>query len=151
MDKRIKDFSITLFLFFFGVIFPTFVHAQSSPYDPYHNPYASYGSPNYPEPNPYASYGNPQNYQPETYTQMDYYYNFSPSYGRSGMPGAVRFGSRFDRSDDFNFSSGISSYQGTSTGPGPNGGYPGTPRGIYPTNYVDTSVFPNTYRRAGYY
>lgn len=28
---------------------------------------------------------------------------------------------------------GQSSYQGTSTGPGPNGGYPGTPRGTYNT------------------
>lgn len=27
-----------------------------------------------------------------------------------------------------------SSYQGTTTGPGPNGGYPGTPRGSYDTN-----------------
>lgn len=27
-----------------------------------------------------------------------------------------------------------SSYQGTTTGPGPNGGYPGTPRGAYDVN-----------------
>lgn len=33
------------------------------------------------------------------------------------------------------YSSGTSSYQGTSTGPGPNDGYPGSPRGSYNTNY----------------
>lgn len=47
-------------------------------------------------------------------------------------------------SDSF-FSAGVSSYQGTSTGPGPNGGYPGTPRGIYETNYVNRSIYPNSY------
>ncbi len=41
---------------------------------------------------------------------------------------------RYDNST--NFSSGISSYQGTSTGPGPNGGYPGSPRGVYKTHYI---------------
>lgn len=31
--------------------------------------------------------------------------------------------------------SGSSSYQGTTSGPGPNGGYPATPRGSYETDY----------------
>lgn len=34
-----------------------------------------------------------------------------------------------------NLEGGYSSYQGTTTGPGPNGGYPGTPRGNYRTTY----------------
>lgn len=38
-----------------------------------------------------------------------------------------------DYSDMYN--SDQSSYQGTTTGPGPNGGYPGAPRGSYKTNY----------------
>lgn len=44
---------------------------------------------------------------------------------------------RYELSD--NFSGGISSYQGTSTGPGPNGGYPGAPRGTYKTRYYETT------------
>lgn len=32
------------------------------------------------------------------------------------------------------FNTGTSSYQGTTTGPGPNDGYPGAPRGSYNTN-----------------
>lgn len=84
------------------------------------------------------------------YSTPDYYYN-SPYYAGHingayrGSGGYIHFGRSFDNSD--NFTSGISSYQGTSTGPGPNGGYPGTPRGIYPTNYVDTSIYPNSYMR----
>lgn len=69
------------------------------------------------------------------------------SYERNG-----RADSEFDRiyystsyDNTANFSSGISSYQGTSTGPGPNGGYPGAPRGVYETNYIDHTIYPNTY------
>jgi hypothetical protein len=84
------------------------------------------------------------------YSTPDYYYN-SPYYAGHmtgayrGSGGYIHFGRSFDNSD--NFSSGISSYQGTSTGPGPNGGYPGAPRGVYPTNYVDNSIYPNSYMR----
>lgn len=86
------------------------------------------------------------NEEPISYTSIDYSY-YGPAYGRGSrnLNDPSRFGQRYDNSD--NFSSGISSYQGTSTGPGPNGGYPGAPRGIYPTNYVDTSIYPNTYKR----
>ncbi len=38
--------------------------------------------------------------------------------------------------------SGMSSYQGTTTGPGPNGGYPGSPRGSYNVN-MDPSTRPH--------
>lgn len=41
--------------------------------------------------------------------------------------------------------SGMSSYQGTTTGPGPNGGYPGTPRGSYNV-YEDYSTRPHNFR-----
>lgn len=37
------------------------------------------------------------------------------------------------------YSSGTSSYQGTTQGPGPNGGYPGTPKGSYNTHYYNSS------------
>ena len=54
--------------------------------------------------------------------------------GHRGFDGAAYLRGYYD---DLNpFSSGISSYQGTSTGPGPNGGYPGTPRGVYKTVYL---------------
>lgn len=70
----------------------------------------------------------------DNYDTMDYYYNYRQVNGYQGFNREIHFGRTFDNSN--NFSSGISSYQGTSTGPGPNGGYPGTPRGIYPTNYI---------------
>ncbi len=73
----------------------------------------------------------------------DYQYRVTSQFGRTD--GYLHFGRKFDNSD--NFSSGISSYQGTSTGPGPNGGYPGTPHGTYQTNYFNTSIYPNTYMR----
>lgn len=84
------------------------------------------------------------------YSSIDYNYNNPHYYGNmdggyKGFNGYIRFGRSFDNTE--NFSSGISSYQGTSTGPGPNGGYPGSPRGIYPTNYLDTSIYPNSYMR----
>lgn len=41
--------------------------------------------------------------------------------------------------------SGMSSYQGTTTGPGPNGGYPGSPRGFYNVN-DDESTRPHNQR-----
>lgn len=82
-----------------------------------------------------------------SYSSIDYDYNnpyyYSQASNNKGFNGSIHFGRRFDNSN--NFSSGISSYQGTSTGPGPNGGYPGTPRGIYQTNYIDTSIYPNSY------
>lgn len=54
------------------------------------------------------------------------------------IQGGCAAGSRFDNNNgngDFNGQGGFSSYQGTTTGPGPNGGYPGTPRGNYRTTY----------------
>lgn len=91
-------------------------------------------------------------YNPDSnYSTPDYHYN-NPNYyghmtgGYRDSSGSIHFGRSFDNSD--NFSSGISSYQGTSTGPGPNGGYPGTPRGTYPTHYIDTSIYPNSYMRS---
>lgn len=78
---------------------------------------------------------------------IDYYYN-RPYYtrgldrDRQGFPN-IYSGVRYDNSDYF--TTGISSYQGTSTGPGPNGGYPGTPRGSYQTNYIDRTIYPNSY------
>lgn len=98
-----------------------------------------------------STYYNPDsNYSNNVYSNPDYHYN-NPNYyghmtgGYRDSNGSIRFGRSFDNSD--HFTSGISSYQGTSTGPGPNGGYPGTPRGTYPTNYVDTSIYPNSYMR----
>lgn len=89
-------------------------------------------------------------YDDDPYTPIAYEYS-SPHY-RDHMNWTHNqsrsfsdFGRKFDNSD--NFTSGISSYQGTSTGPGPNGGYPGTPRGIYHTNYVNRSIYPNNYNR----
>lgn len=82
------------------------------------------------------------------YSQADYNSN-SPYYSRQMQGGyrrpggTISYGSSLDYSEDF--SGGVSSYQGTSTGPGPNGGYPGAPRGVYQTHYVDTSIYPNTY------
>jgi hypothetical protein len=62
-----------------------------------------------------------------------------PSYSNSTYSNPTSYGSStYNRpnsstmSDDY--STGASSYQGTTTGPGPNGGYPGTPRGSYNTN-----------------
>jgi len=87
---------------------------------------------------PYGYQYNTMN-QPQTYTSIDYSYNYPYTASKwEGTRSSIRFGSRFDKSDSYDFPSGISSYQGTSTGPGPNGGYPGAPRGIYPTNYLDT-------------
>lgn len=96
-------------------------------------------------------YGNSNSYystEPMTYTSIDYSYNEPHYYGQMeggyrNSHGSIRFGRKFDNSD--NFTSGISSYQGTSTGPGPNGGYPGAPHGIYQTHYIDTSIYPNSY------
>jgi|GEM_PF-4087187 len=77
---------------------------------------------------------------------MDYHYRYgwpSHRYGQSdssfkSVKSTIRFGRSFDNSD--NFSSGLSSYQGTSTGSGPNGGYTGTPRGTYETHYFNKSL-----------
>jgi hypothetical protein len=88
-------------------------------------------------------YNSMDNYTPLTYDAPARYIYGHIDGGYRGTGGYIHFGRRFDNSN--NFSSGISSYQGTSTGPGPNGGYPGTPRGIYPTRYFDTSIYPNTY------
>jgi hypothetical protein len=41
------------------------------------------------------------------------------------------------------YGSGTSSYQGTTTGPGPNGGYPATPKGAYPVES------PSNYQSSG--
>lgn len=113
-------------------------YANQYQYDNYQN-----GNGYYPYGYQYGSYN-----QPAAYTMIDYSYNYSyPASKREGSQSYIRFGSRFDKSSSFDFPSGISSYQGTSTGPGPNGGYPGAPRGIYPTNYVDTSIYPNTYMK----
>jgi hypothetical protein len=77
------------------------------------------------------------------FSNQSYHHDYSNSYFYCHNPRARRDTDRFN-SDAFlhrryggqnNFSSGISSYQGTSTGPGPNGGYPGTPRGFYKTRY----------------
>lgn len=78
-------------------------------------------------------------------------YQTHPSYSQSQLRNndpyyeSSYFGRNYDNS--YNFTSGISSYQGTSTGPGLNGGYAGTPRGVYQTNYVDRSIYPNTYMK----
>lgn len=136
---------LTLIPLIIGLILPVFNQAQEQ-WDvngtPYYYPTGYYPSGD----GRYDYYG-----EPETYTQIDYSYN-SPRYyghmdgGYRDAHGMIRFGRRIDISDD-TFSAGISSYQGTSTGPGPNGGYPGAPRGIYPTNYVNTSIYPNTYMK----
>jgi hypothetical protein len=79
-------------------------------------------------------YGGPSRYQEQWPNNSISRLTSGTTSGSISSFGKMNFGRRrFDNSD--NFSSGISSYQGTSTGPGPNGGYPGTPRGIYQTNY----------------
>lgn len=113
------------------------IYAQNSHYSTYSNPDSTYSNDD----------GSDRS---RDYSHLDYHYN-NLYYGHMtggyrDSSGAIHFGRSFDNSD--NFSSGISSYQGTSTGPGPNGGYPGTPRGTYPTNYVDTSIYPNSYMRS---
>ncbi|MFI0434874.1 MAG: hypothetical protein ACH350_03975 [Parachlamydiaceae bacterium] len=76
-------------------------------------------------------------------TYGSYYYSGQMGGGYRGNDGFTHFTVGLN---DINYiTSGISSYQGTSTGPGPNGGYPGAPRGIYQTHYVDTSIYPNSY------
>lgn len=79
-------------------------------------------------------------YSINTYNH-DYDYNYNYAYTlhsrckkSQGFNSDAYLHRRYDNST--NFSSGISSYQGTSTGPGPNGGYPGTPRGVYKTRYI---------------
>lgn len=118
--------------------YPDYNYSNSAGYYPNYEDHSSY--------NDYYRFNDPT----YGYSTPDYCYN-SPYYA-GHMNGAYRgsgnyihFGRSFDNSD--NFTSGISSYQGTSTGPGPNGGYPGTPRGIYQTNYVDNSIYPNSYMR----
>ncbi len=96
-----------------------------------------------------ASGSYPSNGYPiATYDSPDYYYNATYDYGNlqggyRGEGGILQFGRSYNNAE--NFSSGVSSYQGTSTGPGPNGGYPGTPRGNYTTKYVNPSIYPNSY------
>lgn len=142
-----KNFTKTLLTLLSLLISPLMAYAQEM----WDNGAASYDCCNQYSNDQYGS-GYGSNDQPTSYTSIDYSYDYAynrpTSFGRwngggRGYNGGIRFGQRFDNSN--NFSSGISSYQGTSTGPGPNGGYPGTPHGIYPTNYVDTSIYPNTY------
>lgn len=153
MKKKISK-TIAMFIL---MIFPLNNYAQDT-----WDTWGDYQAGNYPyyNGNQYGYNGNQYGYgvqsyaeyEPRTYSTMDYSYDYSynrpSSFGRwnggnRGYSGGVNFGHRFDNSS--NFSTGISSYQGTSTGPGPNGGYPGAPHGIYPTNYIDTSIYPNTY------
>lgn len=75
------------------------------------------------------------------YSTPDYHYHTPSSSGSASGYAYINRG--YDNSSYF--SSGISSYQGTSTGPGPNGGYPGTPKGVYPTNYYPPSSSPAPY------
>jgi hypothetical protein len=91
-----------------------------------------------------SSYDPFTGYSVNTYNH-DYDYNYNYAYtlhsrckNSHGFNSDAYLHRRYDNST--NFSSGISSYQGTSTGPGPNGGYPGTPRGVYKTRY-----FPQEY------
>jgi hypothetical protein len=63
------------------------------------------------------------------YSSPDYSYDYNS---------LARYRRIKNDNDSGNFSAGISSYQGTSTGPGPNGGYPGSPRGVYRTHYFNT-------------
>lgn len=99
----------------------------------------------------YPVYSRNYDYPIDTYTSVDYDSNSRYSYNNyrdgsyQGSNGNIHFGRKFDNSD--NFTSGISSYQGTSTGPGPNGGYPGAPRGIYETNYITHPTYNNSYRQ----
>ena len=84
----------------------------------------------------------------QVYDTPEYYYNTPYNYrhmsgGYRSVNGNAHYTSRIDLPDDFN--AGISSYQGTSTGPGPNGGYPGTPHGVYRTRYIDNSIAPNSF------
>lgn len=67
-----------------------------------------------------------ESYSLSTYRESDPFYT------------STYFGRTHDDSINF-FSSGVSSYQGTSTGPGPNGGYPGTPHGTYQTDYYNST------------
>lgn len=90
----------------------------------------------------YGYYDPMSGYSISTYTNHDYNYYYNYAYtlharckkGYQGFSSDAYLHRRYDNST--NFSSGISSYQGTSTGPGPNGGYPGSPRGVYKTNYI---------------
>jgi hypothetical protein len=118
---------------------------STSGYYPYYSGYDSVNNMRYYPNDDAYRFNDPLN----GYSTPDYDYN-SHYYGRmdggyQNSSGFIRFGRRFDNSN--HFSSGISSYQGTSTGPGPNGGYPGAPRGIYQTYYFDTSIYPNSYMR----
>jgi hypothetical protein len=85
-------------------------------------------------------YTSPGSYDSHEYSYSYDYNLFGHPYQNSlssrGFNSDAYLHERYDNSN--NFSAGISSYQGTSTGPGPNGGYPGTPRGTYNTNYYPT-------------
>lgn len=61
------------------------------------------------------------------------HYNTTNSANRSN--GMHHSYSNDNDDDSDNYLSDMSSYQGTTTGPGPNGGYPAAPRGNYQTNY----------------
>jgi hypothetical protein len=165
MKKELINKFFTILLF--TMILPTINHAQELWDDnssvindntvgyPYDSNNYSYRGNYYPSGGSYYPYwGNyyygdvyGNNYPLYDYSPIDYHYEYYSrrpnEFGRTSS--YLSFGRKFDNSD--NFSSGISSYQGTSTGPGPNGGYPGTPHGIYPTNYVNTSIYPNIYMR----
>lgn len=97
------------------------------------------------EPNPVCYPGLYDDDSTPAYTYHDYDYQFK-NYGRYSTTAVgyhythpYRLYSNFE---DFN--GGISSYQGTSTGPGPNGGYPGSPRGTYKT-YYNAAAHPINY------
>jgi hypothetical protein len=66
-------------------------------------------------------------------TEDNFYYLESP---RETHRSQFRHPQQGDRSGGYHDPSfsGMSSYQGTTTGPGPNGGYPGSPRGSYNTH-----------------
>lgn len=63
------------------------------------------------------------------------------------LRGGARFGMGFNQFNEPGdpFSSGVSSYQGTTTGPGPNSGYSATPHGVYETNYYNPYSSPRAY------
>ncbi len=107
-------------------------------------------------------------YQPQSYTSSyevpgDYSYEYDNRHYLyekrpydTGTYYYDRSGSRYERMNRYNgyyntsynagaYTSGISSYPGTSTGPGISNGYHGTPKGIYSTDsrYYDRNIRPN--------
>lgn len=89
----------------------------------------------YPFPTSRPSSSSPNSNYNTTYETIEYTPS-RPTSKSSNRPSSSNY-DRMNMSTD----TGDSSYQGTTTGPGPNGGYPGAPRGTYNPNTTNPSNY----------